>query len=168
MRGGRADYRSGFAPRVKIAIRLGSPRDRAFVHDLADRTVMQSVAAFRNPTAGSVAQALDRLLEIVEGQSHVALIAEANGRAVGFLLLLDELPDEVTSTPQGFIAYMAVEPQFRRHGIARALLLAAEDEARRRSLPYMALMVTEENSGARSLYERCGYITERRLLCKAL
>jgi ribosomal protein S18 acetylase RimI-like enzyme len=32
----------------------------------------------------------------------------------------------------------------------------------------MALMVTEENAAARRLYERAGYRTERRLLCKAL
>ena len=32
----------------------------------------------------------------------------------------------------------------------------------------MALMVTEENAAARALYERAGYRTERRLLCKTL
>ncbi|MBV8489636.1 MAG: GNAT family N-acetyltransferase [Candidatus Eremiobacteraeota bacterium] len=153
---------------MKIAVRLGNPLDRAFVHDLADRTVMQSVAALRNPGEGAVHRALDRLLEIVEGQSHVAMIAELDGERAGFLLLLDELPDEVTSSPQGFIAYMAVEPKLRRHGVGRALLNAAEDEARKRSLPYMALMVTEDNAEARALYERGGYVTERRLLCKPL
>jgi len=83
-------------------------------------------------------------------------------------LMLDQLPDEVTSLPQGFVAYMAVEPEARRSGVARALLAAAEDEAKRRSLPYMALMVTEENAAARALYEDAGYRTERRLLCKEL
>jgi ribosomal protein S18 acetylase RimI-like enzyme len=153
---------------VNIAVRLGTKADRLFVHDLADRTVMQSVAAFRDPPESLVHEALDRLLEIVDAQSHLTLIAHADGLRAGFLLLLDELPDEVTSTPQGFIAYMAVEPAYRRRGIARALLEAAEHEARKRSLPYMALMVTEENAEARALYERSGYVTERRLLCKAL
>jgi ribosomal protein S18 acetylase RimI-like enzyme len=32
----------------------------------------------------------------------------------------------------------------------------------------MALMVTEENERGRRLYERAGYRTERRLLCKPL
>jgi ribosomal protein S18 acetylase RimI-like enzyme len=32
----------------------------------------------------------------------------------------------------------------------------------------MALMVSEENEAARRLYERDGYRTERRLLCKLL
>jgi ribosomal protein S18 acetylase RimI-like enzyme len=32
----------------------------------------------------------------------------------------------------------------------------------------MSLMVTDENAAARALYERAGYVTERRLLCKPL
>ncbi len=63
---------------------------------------------------------------------------------------------------------MAVEPALQRRGVGRALLQAAEGEAKRRGLPYMTLMVTEENVAARSLYERGGYVTERRLLCKPL
>ncbi len=164
----RADHRSGFAPRVTVAVRPGGDGDRGFVADLARRTVMDSVAAFRKPSAADVFEALDRLLEIVEGQSHVSLIAEVAGARAGFLLLLDELPDEVTSTPQGFVAYMAVEPALRKAGVGAALLAAAEDEARRRALPYMALMVTEDNAPARALYERSGFVTERRLMCKAL
>jgi ribosomal protein S18 acetylase RimI-like enzyme len=98
----------------------------------------------------------------------VTLVAERDGRPVGFLLLLDDLPDEVTSTPQAFIAYMAVERELRGRGIGKALLEAAESEAKRRGLPYISLMVTEENAAARQLYERGGYVTERRLLCKPL
>jgi ribosomal protein S18 acetylase RimI-like enzyme len=98
----------------------------------------------------------------------VTLIAERGGERVGFLLLLDQLPDEVTLRPQAFVAYMAVEPCARGTGVGAALLAAAENEARRRLLPYMALMVTEENEAARRLYERAGYRTERRLLCKPL
>jgi len=30
------------------------------------------------------------------------------------------------------------------------------------------LMVTEDNAAARAVYERAGYLTERRLLCKPL
>ena len=115
-----------------------------------------------------VRAAFDRLCEIVDGQSHAAFIAQRDGERVGFLLLLDDLPDEVTSLPQGFVAYMAVEPEHLHSGVGTALLAAAENEARRRGIPYMALMVTKENEAARRLYERAGYLTERRLLCKPL
>jgi ribosomal protein S18 acetylase RimI-like enzyme len=82
--------------------------------------------------------------------------------------MLTDLPDEVTGSEQGFVAYMAVEPDARRHGVGKALLTAAEDAARARGLPFVSLMVTESNASARELYAQAGYVTERRLLCKAL
>jgi ribosomal protein S18 acetylase RimI-like enzyme len=142
--------------------------DYAFVRELGRASVMSSVGNLRQTTPGLAIAAFDRLDEIVKAQSHVAFVATEEGRRVGFVLLLDELPDEVTLTAQGFIAYMAVNPERQGAGIGAALLAAAEDEARRRGLPYMALMVTEENAVARRLYERAGYGTERRLLCKTL
>jgi ribosomal protein S18 acetylase RimI-like enzyme len=153
---------------VNVSVRRGSTADRRFIEKLAERTVMASVASFRHPQAIMVQLALSRLLEVVENQSHVTLIAEADGERAGFLLLLDDLPDEVTSMPQAFVAYMAVDPAMQRQGIGKALLEAAEGEAKGRGLPYMTLMVTEENTAARSLYASAGYFTERQLLCKEL
>lgn len=127
-----------------------------------------SVAAFRYVSMPLLEASYDRLIDIVFSQSNVFLIAEIDGERAGFILMLDTLPDEVTRMPQGFIAYMAVEPAMRERGAGARLLECAEDEARKRGLPYVALMVTEENHAARALYERAGYITERRLLCKVL
>lgn len=142
--------------------------DRPFVEELGARTLGASVATMRPAPEAMVRVSYERLLDLVYRQSHVGFVAERAGERIGFVLMLDQLPDEVTSLPQGFVAYMAVEPAARRRGAARALLAAAEDEAKRRSLPYMALMVTEENAAARALYEDAGYRTERRLLCKVL
>jgi ribosomal protein S18 acetylase RimI-like enzyme len=156
--------------RVRVGERAGAAaaEDRAFVRELGRRSAMTSVASLRRTTESAVRGAFDRLCDIVEEQSHVVLVAELDRTRVGFLLLLDALPDEVTLLPQGFIAYMAVEPRCRRRGVGGALLAAAEDEAKARGLPYMALMVTEENEAARRLYEGRAYRTERRLLCKPL
>lgn len=142
--------------------------DRTFVKELGRRCAMASVGSVRRAPEALVREAFDRLRDIVDAQSHVTFIAERDDRRVGFLLLLDELPDEVTLLPQAFVAYMAIEPECRRKGAGAALLAAAEDEARRRCLPFITLMVTEENAGARALYQHAGYLTERRLLCKAL
>ncbi len=169
MRGRRTGRRSGIAPFVNVTVRAASSgADETFVADLGRRTAAASVSSLRPAPEGLVENALERLLETVAAQSHRALIAEYGGERAGFVLLLDRLPDDVTSIPQGFVAYMAVEPSLRSRGIGTALLAAAEDEARRCGLPYIALMVTEENAAARALYERAGYATERRLLCKAL
>jgi ribosomal protein S18 acetylase RimI-like enzyme len=142
--------------------------DRAFVRALGRRCVMSSVGSLRPAPEEHACEAFDRLVDVVEHQPNVTLVAERGGERVGFLLLLDSLPDEVTLLPQAFVAYMAVEPAASRAGVGAALLAAAEDEAKRRGLPYMALMVSEENQAARRLYERQGYRTERRLLCKPL
>jgi len=152
-----------------IALRRGNRDDRPYVLDLGKRTALDSVSALRNPPPAMVERSFEHLIDFSFERSFVLFIAESDleGR-IGFLLMLDELPDEVSGLPQGFIAYMAVEPEARRHGVAARLLSAAEDAARARGLPYVALMVTEDNAAARELYAQAGYRTERRLLCKPL
>lgn len=153
---------------ARLSVRVGGEADRAFIRALGKRTAMDSVSPVRLASPSAVLESYDRLLDIVENQSHVALIAELDGTPAGFLLLLDRLADEVTGEPQAFVAYMAVERAHRREGVGAALMRAAEDEARSRGLPYIALMVTEENAAAQALYATFGFVTERRLLCKEL
>lgn len=153
---------------MSLAVRPQRDADRTFVQDLARRTVRDSLPAQRSAPDPVLELAVARLLDSLEGRDYRAFVAESDGRRAGFLLLLEDLPDEITSMPQAFVAYMAVEPNCRRRGIGRALLAAGEEEARRRGLPYVALMVSEDNAAARQLYQRSGYRTERRLLCKPL
>ncbi len=142
------------------------PDDHAFVLDLGRRTGHDSVSAFRDAPQDAIETSYERLVEFVTGRSHVLLIAETDlDGALGFLLMLDDIPDEVTGLSQAFIAYMAVEPQARRSGVAARLLSAAEHAARVRGLSNLALMVTEDNLAARELYAQAGFATERRLLC---
>jgi GNAT superfamily N-acetyltransferase len=153
----------------QLSLRRGGPADRAFVLDLGTRTTDASVSELRPAPASLVAASYERLIDFAFENSYVLLIAESDlDGPVGFVLMLDNLPDEVSGMPQSFVAYMAVEPDARRHGIAARLLAAAEDAARARGHAHMALMVTESNLAARELYAQAGYATERRLLCKAL
>lgn len=107
-------------------------------------------------------------MDTVESVSSLVFIAEFDGERLGFLVMVDDEPDQVTLLPQAFVAYMAVEPRARRRGVAGGLLVAAEQAARERGLRHLALMVTEENLAARTLYAKAGFSTERRLLCKSL
>jgi ribosomal protein S18 acetylase RimI-like enzyme len=151
-----------------VAVRRGQRGDRDFVRDLGRRSALASVSAVREARVDDVVTAFERLLDFVEGRRHELLIAEESGARVGFLLLLYDIPDEVTLTEQAFVAYTAVEPAARGRGIGRALLDLAEEHARAHGLAYVSLMVTEDNASARRLYDGAGYGTERRMMTKRL
>ncbi len=148
------------------AVRRGDERDRAFVRSLGERSADTSVSSLRGGDPVSVRIAFERLLAFVDEREHVVLIAELGDRRVGFVLLIFDLPDEVTLTDQAFVAYMAVEPDARGTGVGRALLDEAERSARDAGRGVVSLMVTEENAAARALYDGAGYVTERRMLSK--
>jgi ribosomal protein S18 acetylase RimI-like enzyme len=151
-----------------ISIRVGGPADREFLLDLGRRVAATSVSSIRPAPAPLVELAYERLVTFVLGQKGDILIATEAERRLGFLLLMRDLPDEVTMMQQAFVAYMAVEPSAQRRGIGGALLRGAEELARADGLPFLALLVTEDNTAARNLYEGFGLRTERRMMTKAI
>jgi ribosomal protein S18 acetylase RimI-like enzyme len=151
-----------------VAVRRGDERDRAFVRDLGERSADASVSSLRSGDPVSVRIAFERLLAFVDEREHVVLIAERGQRRLGFLLLIFDLPDEVTLTDQAFIAYTAVEPDARGAGVGRALLDEAEQRARAAGRAFVSLMVTEDNTAALALYDGADYVTERRMMSKQL
>jgi ribosomal protein S18 acetylase RimI-like enzyme len=153
---------------AEIAIRRGTVVDRNFVRDLGKRVAATSVSALRPVALVAVEDAFDRLAQFVYGRRHELLIAHEGERRLGFLLLLLDLPDEVTNGDQAFVAYMAVEPAEQGRGVGTALVAGAEELARAFGLPYLSLMVTEDNAAAQRLYARAGLVTERRMLTKPL
>ena len=58
---------------------------------------------------------------------------------------------------EGSINNIAVLPQFRRRGIADALLYFLDGQADRRSLSFFTLEVRASNQAALALYEKHGY-----------
>lgn len=151
-----------------FTVRRGEPADRDFVRDLGRRSATTSVSPVREARHADVLDAFERLVDFIYTRKHDVLIAEDGAVAVGFLLLLYDVPDEVTLTQQAFVAYTAVEPFARGHGAGRAMLEAAEALARSSGMRYVSLMVTEDNTPARALYERSGFVTERRMMTKPL
>jgi ribosomal protein S18 acetylase RimI-like enzyme len=151
-----------------VTVRPGGERDRDFVRELGRRSGGSSVSPVRAARHDDVVASFDRLIEFVFTRDHLVLIAEEHGVQVGFLLLLFDIPDEVTLGRQAFVAYTAVEPFARGRGAGRTLMDAAEAAARARGLEYVSLMVTEENRAARALYDGAGFVTERRMLTKPL
>jgi ribosomal protein S18 acetylase RimI-like enzyme len=64
----------------------------------------------------------------------------------------------VQGAPERWVlANVAVDPKFRRRGIARSLVGACLDMARRRGVREVVLQVKSDNTGARRLYESFGF-----------
>lgn len=79
------------------------------------------------------------------------LAAKDGGTLLGYLgmeYILDE----------GSITNVAVLPEYRRQGIARALLATLLEEARRLSLATVTLEVRASNEAAIALYEGMGFL----------
>jgi ribosomal protein S18 acetylase RimI-like enzyme len=79
---------------------------------------------------------------------------EEQGRILGNLSLI---PIHKGSNRIHLIANVAVHPDFRRRGIARALTQRALDHLRRRGEPRAWLQVRDDNPIARHLYEELGF-----------
>jgi ribosomal-protein-alanine N-acetyltransferase len=63
----------------------------------------------------------DEILECLRSPDTIGLVAEVNGRVIGFLVYrLDRSLHEV------FVKTIAVAPAWRRHGVGRALLRAVD------------------------------------------
>ena len=77
----------------------------------------------------------------------------ADGVVIGFIWL--GLP--TAERPQAWVFDVQVDPEHRRHGYGRALMLAAEDELRSRGVGRLGLNVFGHNPNARNLYESLGF-----------
>jgi ribosomal protein S18 acetylase RimI-like enzyme len=99
----------------------------------------------------------------------VVLLAFADDAAIGIAVCFVGF-STFRARPLLNIHDLAVLPQHRRKGVARALLQAAEDHARRQGCCRVTLEVLESNSGARELYRRFGFddSTVSRFLVKPL
>ncbi|ADB35191.1 GCN5-related N-acetyltransferase [Kribbella flavida DSM 17836] len=87
------------------------------------------------------------------------LVAEQDGRLVGYIRLQDKYPFEEGA---GVLAVngLAVAVDARGRGIGSVLLDAVTAEAQRRGARKIALHVHGVNTVARRLYERHGYVVE--------
>jgi ribosomal protein S18 acetylase RimI-like enzyme len=78
-------------------------------------------------------------------------VAESDGRIVGVVLW--EAGDGVLQ-----ICRLAVDPEMRRRGIARALLAAAEDAAQQHGYARLRLGTRLALAGNRKLFGGCGFV----------
>ena len=72
--------------------------------------------------------------------------------------------DDETQAGELYLDSLAVQPDYRRQGIARALLLATKERAGQYGLPHVGLLVDTDNPNGEALYSSVGfqYVGEKR------
>jgi ribosomal protein S18 acetylase RimI-like enzyme len=100
-----------------------------------------------------VAQRRRRMVEELEGEQTVMLVAEAGGELVGQL--------DLRLARHGVADLgMLVAPGWRRRGVGRALMAEAIARGRAAGAHKLALQVWPHNTAALALYERFGFQRE--------
>lgn len=154
---------------MSVRVRPARPDDSNFIEVLGLATALDTVSPVRSISRPSAEAAFRRLLAFCNDRpGTVLLVAERDDTPAGFLIMLTDLPDEVTQERQAFVAYVAVREAERSRGVGRALMQAAIAEGQRRQLPYISLMVSAANQSARALYESEHFMNERVLMSRPL
>ncbi len=150
-------------------MRVARDDDRSFIDALGRATALETVSPVRAVSQAAAEQAFLRLMAFCRDRSGtVILIGENETKRAGFLILLTDVPDEITQVAQAFVAYVAVDAEARGRGVGRALVQAAIAEGRRRNLSHISLMVSANNPAARGLYESERFLHDRILMCRPL
>jgi GNAT superfamily N-acetyltransferase len=94
----------------------------------------------------------------------VALLAEVDGRAVGYALA-----EVVPETPvRGHLYDLFVEEGARGRGVGRGLMGEVARRMRERGVSHLSLDVALESTGARRLYDRLGFVPYETFMVAAL
>jgi len=62
---------------------------------------------------------------------------------------------------RGWINRLAVDPKYRRKGVAQKLIAAAEKALRRKGARVICALVGSYNDASLSLFKKCGYVERR-------
>jgi len=128
-------------------LRIATPADAAVIADLIRRAFAAQPRPTDPPSSALKETAATITAHLGRGGGAVL---ERDGRVAGAVLW--EVEDGAL-----YISRVSVDPDYRRQGIARALVDEAEREARRRGLLRMTLGVRLELEENRQLFRSCGF-----------
>lgn len=103
-----------------------------------------------------------------DGQVYVA---EANGKAVGFISLRTELKGEEILLPNiksVFVTDFIVSTDFRGKGVGKLLMAKADEYAKEKNISYIKLDVFLANSNANEIYHKLGFKDESATMIKKI
>jgi ribosomal protein S18 acetylase RimI-like enzyme len=107
-------------------------------------------------TPGVTDNADDLRRAVTESQAHV-LVAEVEGQIVGSII-------GTFDGWRGNIYRMAVHPNYRRRGIARALVSEVEKRLARQGTKRITALVEKDHPWATRFWEAVGYVLDSRIV----
>ena len=158
---------------MKFSVREATPEDyeglcKVFAEaDALHREALPHL--FRKPDGP--ARTREYISGILADENTALFAAEREGELIGLVhILLREAPDIPIMVPRRYavIDSLAVKEGSRRSGIGRALMERAHQWARDQGAIQVELNVWEFNEGAIAFYEKLGYSTASRKMCRSL
>jgi ribosomal protein S18 acetylase RimI-like enzyme len=141
-----------------ILVRAATPRDGRLLAEMRVRSASERHEHSSAAELESLMSASERMFAAkLEDGTLLAWIAFDGERAVGSgcLMLLPALPRIGQAVPlDGRVRNVYVDPQYRRRGIALAIMREALAEAERRRVDRLVLGTSDQG---RALYERLGF-----------
>jgi ribosomal protein S18 acetylase RimI-like enzyme len=156
-----------------VRIRTALPADRdALVALIRILNTFEAALTQDRLVTRAAADAYHRsLLERIARQEGRLLVADVDGRVVGFMSLIvqEDQPfvrEEVRR--HGYVLDLVVDEEWRGQGIGRALLSEAERLTREKGLKRLVIGVVSGNDAAERLYEDCGFKIYAKAMLKAV
>jgi ribosomal protein S18 acetylase RimI-like enzyme len=137
------DYPCWYTKHVTLQVRPFVEADEAQVVDLWERCGL--VRAWNDPRKD-----IARKLRVQRELFLVGLGGDGGARIVGTVMAGYD-------GHRGWINYLAVDPEYRRQGFARALMGTAEDRLRALGCAKINLQIRHDNVDAMAFYRRIGF-----------
>ncbi|MBI2846159.1 MAG: GNAT family N-acetyltransferase [Chloroflexi bacterium] len=99
----------------------------------------------------------EAIAQQIESGKVLFLGAEEEGELVGVVAVSDD-------GRKGWLNRIAVDPNYRRRGLAKELTMAGEEELEKKGIGIYAALVEEDNQASLNLLAKAGYTLRRDIL----
>jgi ribosomal protein S18 acetylase RimI-like enzyme len=158
-----------------MRVRQGNIRDWPFVYSLAKDNIPDSASPWRKQPMEETLRYREAVLKgfwnWIQQTGSIVFIAETSSEKIqplGYLVLHPSSREELTGVFQGWVMDFGVLSEWRGQGIGEKLLKSAEEYCRQHEISYLGLACSSHNLPALHLYEKSGFIEERKIMVKCL